>query len=777
MTPPTNDSIPYTAFTRADSPLQYFQENRDSSDYNSMPSSILSHPQQAPHASIPSLAASSNPAKSRTSSPARQGKNARLRVGSIFEDSLGRSQCFSSRDKIEDPRKLILQAFVPHIAVHTSSDTSELLSGKGFKRGLWELLRPFGEHIPGKVNVRDSLGAGKTWEDYAVHFVQLEDGTAKSTSSSKHTDVETPPSNTNKKYMDNDLGQRAKTEVIASVETLVDYYLTNAEQFPSHNGMEDYLSNENPQNPDKLSPFYISYLRKLMTGMPLAPHETFSHPVACVIAISSRNASPIDTLKELYEDSIRGKKRLPQWVNNDYLRYYVLIHDEERGDINKSVILFDQMKRHFGLHCHLLRLRSSQCVTSDDDSVELPRSSWLTAQEEITEMKKQNIKEGIEDSLQCIYGSDITAIRTFIREMVTQSIIPSMERCVATWNDQIASRRKGFSGRILSISKQWAGFGRSSRSSVSGTSGSTGPNSNYDIGRGYYRPDAPEALMRKLADYAFMLRDWKLALGTYDLLRSDFSSDKAWKYHAAANEMAAICALLVPRSMSSKTRSETIDQFLETASYSYITRCGASCDALRCLLLGMELLRLRGGSAISDAAKWGLRLLESKIVGSIGDALIKERISACYASKKGIGSGRWGGRTRKSALWNIQAADAWLIIGKPQRSKQQLDDANSKYSLLENKNAIETYSAAGVYLKALQRKVQSEILPVNIEGPEVTEEPETLDEAESEDFQSRPSRRSMMGVIVPPLSGLATTPLKGTFAENGEVQFKTGQFE
>lgn len=40
--------------------------------------------------------------------------------------------------------------------------------------------------------------------------------------------------------------------------------------------------------------------------------------------------------------------------------------------------------------------------------------------------------------------------------------------------------------------------------------------------------------MRKLADYAFMLRDWKLAHSTYDIVRKDFANDKAWKYAAGA---------------------------------------------------------------------------------------------------------------------------------------------------------------------------------------------------------------------------------------------------
>ena len=51
-----------------------------------------------------------------------------------------------------------------------------MVKDKGFEGGLWELLRPFGEHIPGKVTIRDSVGAGKVWEDFAVRFVQLGDG-------------------------------------------------------------------------------------------------------------------------------------------------------------------------------------------------------------------------------------------------------------------------------------------------------------------------------------------------------------------------------------------------------------------------------------------------------------------------------------------------------------------------------------------------------------------------------------------------------------------------
>jgi hypothetical protein len=751
---------------------------RGSVDSQSMASSVSTLPYRATNASVSSLFAStSTPTGSRSASPNGLGTPTRT-SGSVFGGIPGEGLLQS--DRPDDPRNLILQAFVPHIAIHTSSDTKELVKDKGFEGGLWELLRPFGERIQGKVTVRDSIGAGKTWENFAVRFVQLGDGIEVPDSiagSRKSGEGKHMASNGNKRSLDSVAAQRARTGGdINAIETLVDRHLTHAEDFSTLN-IGDSFGESHFRSPDFTSPFYTLYLRRLLSGIPLAPHETFAHPVACVIAISSRNLSPIETLRKLYDESSHGEKRLPFWVNNEYLRYYVLVHDEERDDITKSMALFEQMKRHFGLHCHLLRLRSTQCVATDDDAVQLPRCEWLTAAEEMTEIQARELAEDVEDSFPCVYESDTTAIKTFIREMVTQSIVPSMERCVATWNDQVASRRRGFSGRIMKMTSKWP-FGTSSRTSSNGPGGS-GSSSNYDALQGFYRPDTPEAIMRKLADYAFMLRDWKLAQSTYELLRSDFFSDKAWKYHAAANEMAAISTLLVPSAMSSKTRAETVDQMLEMSYYSYFTRCGNPYGAVRSLCLGLELLRLRSGSATEDAATWGAKIVEYKLTGVIGDALIKERIAACYASKKGAGSGLWGSRTRKSAMWSIQAADSWLTLGKPSQSKQRLDEAMARYSTLTYKDGLSQYSEANKFLQGLQREVQLALYPESgIEAPAAMDDLiDTSLGEESEVFQSRPHRRSLMGSSAPPLSGLESAPLHGTMPEEDDKMAKEDRFE
>lgn len=264
--------------------------------------------------------------------------------------------------------------------------------------------------------------------------------------------------------------------------------------------------------------------------------------------------------------------------------------------------------------------------------------------------------------------------------MVTQSMIPFMEGRVVTWNDQVASRRRGISGRFMSLSKRWTGFGSGRGAAYAG--GSLNPSgSNYDPVRGFYPPETPEATMRQLADYAFMLRDWKLAYSTYEILRADFGNDKAWKYHAAANEMAAVSFLLIPQTMSSKTRSDTVDQLLEAASYSYLTRSSMPYGVIRCITVAMELLKSRGSTAAQDAARWGGKLLELGVLSSFGQAFLTERMADCYRSRNGAGLLALGSHTRQTAFWNLMSAASWTRLGIFGRTQRLLQEAKISYGL------------------------------------------------------------------------------------------------
>ena len=250
-----------------------------------------------------------------------------------------------------------------------------------------------------------------------------------------------------------------------------------------------------------------------------------------------------------------------------------------------------------------------------------------------------------------------------------------------TWNDQVASRRRGISGRFMSLSKRWTGFG-SSKAAASGPSGaSTASGSNYDVQRGFYPPKTPEATMRQLADYAFLLRDWKLAHSTYDFLRTEFSHDKAWNYHAAVNEMVAITSLLMSQTYNLKYKMEAIDQMLDTAAYSYLTRCSMPSYVVRCFTLAIELLKNRGTLAADDAARLGGKLLDFGILDPVAQAMTSERIADCYMSRASVIAPNAGTRRRQAALWNVLSADSWIRLDNPVQARLCLTEASALYRL------------------------------------------------------------------------------------------------
>jgi len=328
-----------------------------------------------------------------------------------------------------------------------------------------------------------------------------------------------------------------------------------------------------------------------------------------------------------------------------------------------------------------------------------------------------------------------------------------MERLSATWNDQVVSRRRGISGRFLSLSKKWTPFGSSSRNS-SASGGSSG--SNYDPLQGFYRPDAPEATMRKLADYAFMLRDFKLAQTVYDFLRTDFSTDKAWKHYAGANEMSAITFLLTDAPLTARTKTESVDQMLEAAVYSYTTRSAAPYNAVRSLTVGMELMLLRGPSASDEAARHAFRMLELELVGPVGEALLAERAATCYASRPGTRSKHWGARRRKAAFWSVLATQAWLKIGKQRQAARCLKQVWRYYGVSDEKSKPIAFEHMHAFMVDLQQAVTNKGDVVQSLESGLDPEDDDLDviEVESEKLDVRSRRRSTVSMGTDPLGAV-----------------------
>ncbi|KAK9451212.1 ER-golgi trafficking TRAPP I complex 85 kDa subunit-domain-containing protein [Limtongia smithiae] len=581
---------------------------------------------------------------------------------------------------------LIAQSFAPRVAVFASDDANEFARDMGCASVL-ELLRPLGDTVQGPVAVHDSQGITVPLDDFGVRFVS---------SSMTPTSSPVTPSRSNSVAQGADAGvsatrSRSNSKAtysappcfeIRELDALLDLYLAQSPRFFTISDTSDgnITSPLSPATSSSASPsnihdvLYYKFLQRLLATPPVSPHESFSHPVAAVIVISSRNPQPIETLAALYRAGIEAP--VPQYMSKDYLRYYVLLHDEDNSEFDKSLVLFDRMKRHFGLHCHMIRLHSRTATPETaaaigETLVRRVPSRWISAGEEVAYLRDPHRQEKFH------FQTDTQNLRAFVREMVAQSVIPFMERCITTWNEQIASSRRGLTGRFFSASRRLLG------NTTRGTNATTATG-NYDASAGCYGYMSSEALMRKLADYAFMLRDWRFAQSTYDILRKDFLNDKAWKYHAGAQEMAAASLILSGTPLSSKARAEMLEPLLDSATYSYISRASQPTYALRTILISSELLRSRGGGAADDAAKWLTKAITDRLMGNLAHALVIERISACFAIRRGVGSQGWGNRNRKAAFWQVVAAKEWVALDKKWHARMCLDEADERvYDRLE----------------------------------------------------------------------------------------------
>lgn len=284
-------------------------------------------------------------------------------------------------------RQIIVDSFAPRVTCYASTDADELIRLKGFNSGLRELLCSFGERVEGKVTIRDSLGISREWQDFGIRFIDPSSlQSVRVLAESSQEELFSRAANV----------QTFSTtpDPAASIGEILQRYLesqdgrSNVGEAP----VLDVRTRLQPSGRNGYESLYMFYLHKLLSSTPVEPYETFSHPIACIIAVSSRNQAPIDSLHQLYERSSHVRNSIPPWINTDYLRYYILIHDEENDDIIKSTALFDLMKRHFGLHCHLLRLRSSHCVRTDDDSFQVPPCEWLSADEELGRLRNLGMR-------------------------------------------------------------------------------------------------------------------------------------------------------------------------------------------------------------------------------------------------------------------------------------------------------------------------------------------------------------------------------------------------
>nr|GMD61724.1 trafficking protein particle complex subunit 8 [Ipomoea batatas] len=336
-------------------------------------------------------------------------------------------------------------------------------------------------------------------------------------------------------------------------------------------------------------PSWFQFLnRELVRTVSFSEHEAFDHPVACLLAVSSKDEDPINKFVDLFNTN-----QLPSLLNDGAMdpkifKHFVLVHDNQDGTSEKATKILADMRSTFGANdCHLLCINSSA-----DGSADHCENPWASSKNDVSSSQKLGSFLSL---------ADIDELKNVMHDLSSKHIIPHMEQKVRNLNQQVSATRKGFRNQIKNL---WWRKGKDD----------TAENQTA------YTFSSIESQIRVLGDYAFMLRDYELALSNYRLLSTDYKLDKAWKHYAGVQEMMGLTYFMLDQSR------KDAEYCMENAFTTYF-KLGPSGqrNATRCGLWWVEMLKAR--DEYKEAASVYFRISGEEPLHS---AVMLEQASYCY---------------------------------------------------------------------------------------------------------------------------------------------------
>ncbi|TBU62053.1 ER-golgi trafficking TRAPP I complex 85 kDa subunit-domain-containing protein [Dichomitus squalens] len=307
--------------------------------------------------------------------------------------------------------------------------------------------------------------------------------------------------------------------------------------------------------------------------------EGWNHPVSLVLAVSTTAANPLQALQDLASRAFD----FPPWVDITSLRYFLIIHPSNSPLADPiAEALFNAVKKQYGLHSFLLPLQlpTSPCpdpvpvptlpprlpTQSTLDSPPLqPKNITLAPDEDVSrtpglvpprppaspmprgpapppltnkptdQPPPPAMADDYTGSTLRLAPDDIQQIGRFVREFVTMSLVPWMEKCVVEWNENYSSSRR-LPSRLFSSTRRLFGASAAA-SSATPTHGSnpsiTSINTRFSHGANSSVSSITSVTsvsnmgpgsvnqQRRLAEFATILGDYKLAISVWEALRKE----------------------------------------------------------------------------------------------------------------------------------------------------------------------------------------------------------------------------------------------------------------
>ncbi|KAM9944612.1 hypothetical protein ACTFIT_009323 [Dictyostelium discoideum] len=289
------------------------------------------------------------------------------------------------------------------------------------------------------------------------------------------------------------------------------------------------------------TPWFEKYRHQFIKSLHNLDLETFTHPIAVILAVSSEDSNPIGTLVKMFEKPPPIFQQLGIEVTN-IPKIYMLIHPDNAH--TESEKRLNEMKTTFNTSTsYLLRVNTKEdlCGLAFDHST-----------------------------------SHLNPLTNIINGILSKDIPTYFEKEIGGLNDSIATNKKSFFSKVKAFR-----FGGKKTEEPTETEN---PKNSVSV----------EQSIRKVADLYFLLQDYENALSNYKTYAKEFNSDKSPGFFAAANEMIGLCNYMI---------NKECESYFEISYNNYIKSGLIHCAARVTLIHGYIMKKKSNFKGLSDLFK------------------------------------------------------------------------------------------------------------------------------------------------------------------------------
>ncbi|KAN0050357.1 hypothetical protein ACTA71_003477 [Dictyostelium dimigraforme] len=289
------------------------------------------------------------------------------------------------------------------------------------------------------------------------------------------------------------------------------------------------------------TPWFEKYRHQFIKSLHNLDLETFTHPIAVIMAVSSEDSNPIGMLVKMFEKPPPIFQQLGIEVTN-IPKIYMLIHPDNAH--TESEKRLNEMKTTFNESTsYLLRVNTKEdlCGLAFDHST-----------------------------------AHLNPLTNIINGILSKDIPTYFEKEIGGLNDSIATNKKSFFSKVKAFR-----FGGKKTEEPTETEN---PKNLVSV----------EQTIRKVADLYFLLQDYENALSNYKTYGKEFNSDKSPGFFAAANEMIGLCNYMI---------NKECESYFEIAYNNYIKSGLIHCAARVTLVHGYVMKKKLNYKGLSDLFK------------------------------------------------------------------------------------------------------------------------------------------------------------------------------